>query len=331
MGAIDFTLPYWLLLLPLALLPLLPRKRDVIDFPWSGWIPADSTGSLLKAFWSGFAVLTFVFLIVALAGPGRSELQIERIGRGAELSILMDRSASMDTNVVQVELKAGELPRESHTKNDVVREALSDLINERPENRYSLSLFSVAPIHVAPFGDDPDIVLSGLSASGIGRGPNKTNMGLALVSAIERFDGRSFTGSRAILLVSDGGAKLDEVTREQIRTGLNRNRISLYFIYIQSGVNSPDLETVGIDADAATDEIALHLFFKQLGTEYKVFQADDPDSMAAAVTEIDQLQNLPLSYFEQIPRIDYSRWLYFAALGCCLALAGLTAVKLEQL
>ncbi len=330
MGSIDFTSPLWLILLPLSLLPLLSRSRDTVDFPYTDWLPVDITGAVINAIWLCVAVLTLCCLIVGLAGPGRSESHVERIGRGAELSILMDRSASMDAQIRRLAPEPGKAPKKTQTKNEVVRETLSWLVSQRPENRYSLTLFNVAAIHVAPFIDDSAIVQAGLAASGIGRGPNKTNMGLALLSAIERFDSRSYSGSRAILLVSDGGAKLDEQTRISIREGLDRNQISLYFIYIQSSPNSPELETVGTDADDAVEEIALHLFFKQLDTQYRVFQANDPESMAKAVTEIDQLQNLPLTYLEQVPRIDYSHWLFVAALTGCIALALLSAIKLEH-
>lgn len=331
MTPIDFSAPNLLLLLPLALLPVLPLARDAVAFSWSLLLPDDSIGKVINAIWRTLAVLTICCLILGLAGPGKSQSQIERIGRGAELSILMDRSASMDANVRRVELKAGEQARPSQSKNEVVREALSWLVNERPENRYALSLFNVAAIHVAPFGDDAELVQAGLAGSGIGRGPNKTNMGVALLSTIERFNDRSYTGGRAILLVSDGGAKLDELTRNRISEGLKQNRINLYFIYIQSSENSPDLESVGVDADETVDEVALHIFFKGLDTDYRVFQANDPESMADAVTQIDQQQNLPLTYFEQVPRIDYSRWLYLGALLSCVILTVLSLLKLEHL
>lgn len=331
MVPIDFTSPYWLLLLPLSLLPCMARGRDTTTMPWTGWLPADSIGARLNIIWMILSILLLIFLIIGLAGPGKSQISIERIGRGAELSIVLDRSASMDTNIRRLAPNPGEAAKATQTKNDVVRETLIWLINQRPENRYSLTLFNTAAIHVAPFLDDPAIAEAGLSASAIGRGPNKTNMGLALLSAIQRFDNRKYSGSRALLLVSDGGAKLDQRTRQDIREGLQRNQISLYFVYVQSSPNSPNLETVGKDPDTSIEEVALHIFFEQLGTEYRVFQADNPESMAAAVTEIDQLQNLPLTYQEQIPRLDYSNRLYLAALLCCAGLVLIGTVRLEQL
>lgn len=329
MSSLPFNLPYLLLLLPVALLPWIPRHRDTVAYPWLNWLPHDPVGRWAHLLWCLLATLCIASLILGLAGPHRSQTHIEKVGRGAELLVLLDRSASMDAHVRIVERKVGELARTNQSKNQVVRQALDWVIQERPENRYALTLFNVVPIHAAPFTDDSAMIRAALTASGIGRGPNKTNMGRALLSAIARYDERSFTGSRAILLVSDGGAKLDADTRKLIKEGLERNNISLYFIYIQSSDNSPDLETVGFDANPEVEEVALHLFFQGLSTDYRVYQANDSESMTKAVMQIDQQQNLPLVYTEVLPQTDYSHWFYRIALAGCLLLLFVNALRLE--
>src|SRR3989337_37174 len=40
-GVLDFEAPWALFLLPLAILPLLRRRRDSVTFPWLAWLPAD--------------------------------------------------------------------------------------------------------------------------------------------------------------------------------------------------------------------------------------------------------------------------------------------------
>ena len=331
MTPLEFTNPFVLLMLPLALLPLLRRRQDSLPFPWVGWLPADRLGEILQWLWKLAAMLAMAAIVLGLAGPGIREGRIELIGRGAEIAILLDRSSSMDATIRRNAPKLGEKARPSQSKNDVAREALTWLLRQRPENRFSLTLFNAASLRVAPFTDDVAIVQAGLDASDIGRGPSDTNMDLGLLAAIEGFEGRSYSGSRVILLVSDGGAKLEGEMRERIREGLERNRISLYFIFIRSDPNSPNLELVGTDADTLVEEVALHVFFANLDSEYRVFQADDPESMARAVAEIDQLQNLPLIYYERVPRIDYSRSFFVVALGFGLLLLGLAVTRLERL
>ena len=337
--AVDFAVPAALALLPLALLPLaplLPRLGARGDERVTGsvaWLAPDPLGTAAEGLWRASAALTIACLVVALARPASAETRIERVGRGAEILVLLDRSSSMDAQIRLPPPAVGEAPRASITKNGVVREALTRLVDERPGNRYALTMFNVAPMPAVPFGDDPALVRAGLAASGVGRGPSDTEMGRALVAAVETFDERAYTGSRAIMLVSDGGARLDGETRERVRRGLARNRVALYFVYIRSSPNSPELERVSTvaaeiaDDVAALEEIALHVFFGSLESEYRVFEADDPESMAAAVTRIDERQNLPLIGFERVPRVEHTRAWLVAALAGSVLLLGLSTLR----
>lgn len=331
MLALEFQNPWLLLLFPLALLPLLSGSQDEISFPWLEWLPVDVVGQRLQWLWQGLAAICIALLVLALAGPKSAESEIERIGRGAEISILLDRSASMDGEVKRPILRDYQSIQVQETKNGLARQALSWLLTQRPENRYALTLFSVVPMRIVDFTDDTGFLQAGLDATGIGRGPKETNMGIALLAAIDAFDQRPYTGSRAVLLVSDGGAKLDEQTRQSIQEGLQRNQISLYFIYVQSGINTPDFDLVGTDTSENSEEVELHLFFKGLGTKYQVFQADDLASMSEAVAIIDSQENLPLTYYEKRAGADYRRLLYLISLLGCIALAIMATLRVEAL
>ena len=331
--------PGALWLLPLALLPLatlwqrrpdrhvtVPRDAGRLH-PCTTALPDDPLGTFAESLWRTLAALTLAAAVLALAGPGRAESEVARIARGAELSILLDRSSSMDATIRRGPPVPGEAPRETVNKNTVVREALLRLIEERPDNRYALTLFNAAPLAVVPFLDDPEAVRAGLEASGIGRGPSQTDMGRALLAAIDGFAGREYVGSRAILLVSDGGARLDETTQAQISAGLSRERIALYFVYVRSSPNSPQLETVSTVEDTSVEEVALHVFFDGLDSEYRVYEAEDPDSMARVVEAIDAQQSLPLARFERVPRIDRTAAATAFALAGALALLALSTLR----
>lgn len=336
MPTIEFSNLLLLLLLPLGLLPFLKRQSDTLAYAWTELLPEDTVGRYVDWLRRILAALAIATVILGLSGPSRSEKTIERIGRGAEISIVMDRSSSMDRRIWRNGVGPNDKgkKRQSYitaavtlSKNDVVRGAISELLNQRPDNRYAFTLFNSAPMRVAPFTDNVSLVEAGLNASDIGRGPSETNMGLGLLAAIEAFEGRSYTGSRAIMLVSDGGAKLDESIRKNIADGLARNRISLYFIYIQSSLNSPNLELVGTDVDSTLEEVALHVFFQGLDSEYQVFQASDSESMDRAVKRIDEQQNLPLTFYERLPRIDYSPPLYTISIASIMLLLLLSALQ----
>ena len=205
--------------------------------------------------------------VVGLAGPGNSGTLVLRTGKGAEVLILMDRSSSMDANLLPKNVKSGgQFNASMPTKSQVVRELLSDFVARRKDDRFALMTFSTSPMLVAPFTQDHATVQAGLQATAIGRGLPDTLMGRALLAAIEQFEGRPYSGSRIVIVVSDGGAQLDDAQRQRIAAGLARQRIGLHWIYIRSGPNSPDLtQTDGGTLDSE-EEAALHAYFKTLAT-----------------------------------------------------------------
>lgn len=321
MMGFDFLQPLWLLLLPLALLPLLRRRSDTLVFSAVAWLPTDRIGRVTGFLWRAFAVAAMAALLVGLAGPGESGTQRLRTGIGAEILILMDRSSSMDANVVPKDVKAGgQFNSSMPSKSRIVRELLGDFVTHRPADRFALMTFSTSPMLVAPFTQDHDTVQAGLKATGVGRGLPDTLMGRALLAAIDQFAGRPYSGSRIVIVVSDGGAQLDEAQRKRIAAGLAREKIGLYWIYIRSGPNSPDLTSEASGTLNSEEELALHTFFRSLATPYRLYQTDDSAAMAAAMAEIDRQQNHPLSFHERVPRLDFGAGFYLAALLCCAGL-----------
>jgi mxaC protein len=204
-------------------------------------------------------------------------------------------------------------------KAQVARELLSQFVTRRPDDRFSLMYFSNRPLGVVPFTQHDAVMQAGIAAGAIGRGLADTDVGRGLIAAIAQFDQRAYSGSRIMLLVSDGGAHLDAETMQRIRFGLARNRIALYWIYLRS-YNSAKLDSTEPRWENAP-EMALHRFFQTLQTPYRVYQAEDPGELSRAVADVERQQNLPLDFMEQIPRQDYSRvFLAVAAFSCAMLL-----------
>jgi mxaC protein len=322
---LAFENPWVLALLPLALLPLWRRRRDTLAFPSVAWLPPDRIGRIIGWLWPMFAVLALASSIFALAQPGRPQTQVQRTGTGAEILVLLDRSRSMDDRMLPANWREldpsvllyhlGRGPQ----KAQVARELLSQFVTRRPDDRFSLMYFSNRPLSVVPFTQHDAVMQAGIDAGAIGRGLANTEVGPALLSAIAQFDQRAYSGSRIMLLVSDGGANLDDETMQRIRVGLARNRIALYWIYLRS-YNSAKLDSTEPRWENAP-EMALHRFFQTLPTPYRVYQAEDPESLSRAVADVGRQQNLPLDFMEQIPRQDYSRgFLAIAAFSCAILL-----------
>jgi mxaC protein len=128
------------------------------------------------------------------------------------------------------------------------------------------------------------------------------------------------------LMVSDGGARLDDATKQRLRAAVLRNRVSLAWIYLRS-VNGPQLDTPG-DASEAVPEIALHRFFQTLPAGYRSYEAQDSAAVAQAVADVGRQENFPLDYSERVPRRDFSRFALAVATACCALLLAVRAVTL---
>ena len=333
--ALDFAQPWALLLLPLALLPLLPRRREMLGFPWLAWLPADRAGRIAGWLWRALAALALLAIVLALAAPGTPQTEVMRTGHGAEILLLMDRSRSMDDRMLPSDWRSIDPASLRHQtrsrgpqKAQVMRDLLMRFVQQRPDDRFAVMFFSARPIHVVPFTQHDEAVMAGIAAGAVGRGLSETDVGRALLAAAAQFDHRSYSGNRIVLLVSDGGARLDEQTRQRLRADFSRNRIALYWIYLRS-IGGPVLDDAGT-GDEIAPELALHRFFQTLPTPYRAYQADAAEDLEKAIIDVGARENFPLEFAERVPRRDYGRHcLALAALCCVLLLLGHSLVLRE--
>ena len=332
---LDFLHPWALLLLPLVVLPLLRARHDTLPFSHLPWLPPDLAGRILAWLRTAATMLAIVCIVVGLANPGRPQTQVMRTGRGAEIVVLIDRSRSMDNRMLPPNwrtidpiIRTQQAWNGGPQKSKTARELLSDFVAQRPEDRFSLMFFSGGPLPVVPFTQHGAVVQAGITAGGTGPGLSSTDVGRALLAAIAEFDAREYTGSRAILLVSDGGAQLDRPTRQRITAGMRRNRIALYWLYLRS-INGASLDDGDPQADAIA-EVALHHFFQSTGTPYHAYQVSEPKDLVQAVADVGKQQNLPLDYLERVPRQSHERVCFASGALACLVLLGFSALQLRR-
>jgi mxaC protein len=305
-----------LMLLPLALLPLLRTGRKSLAYSWLPQLPPDPMSDVLEWLLRSLGVLALAALILGLAGLYRSEESIQRIGRGAQIVLLLDRSSSMDQpfNLQQI------FDTSHPSKENVARGLLAKFVAGHPEDMFGLVEFSTNPIRVLDFTQKQDVIQAAIAAAGIGRGLWETDMGRGLEAALDYFAGIPYTGSRVIVLVSDGGANLDPETGERIANLMRRYRVGLYWLYIRS-FRSPGLFVPVPPRELDTmPELALNAFFKNLGTPYHPFEADNPHALQQAIADIGQLENHPLRYEDILPRRNLSEYCFGASLLCCVIL-----------
>jgi mxaC protein len=192
---------------------------------------------------------------------------------------------------------------------------LSQFVAARRHDQYAMLVFSTRPIQVLPLTDKTAPIQAAITAGNVGRGLTDTDVGRGILAAARLFDDRPYTGSRLVLLISDGGARLDLAARKRIANLLQRNRVALYWIYISSR-NAP---AIGVASnDDVLDETApartLHAFFSTLETPYRLFDVEDPNALATAIAEVNRLQSLPIRSFDLVPRERVAGVFYFLGL-----------------
>lgn len=334
--SIGWAHPAWLCLLPLALLPLWRDGRATQRHSWLALLPADRPSVLLKWLLRVLGAFAIASIVVALAGMYRAEYAVERVGQGAEIALLLDRSRSMDERFVSSSASVnGPTPGSAAwyaynqqdqsvrvSKGQAARQLLGEFAASRQQDRFAMAVFSTLPIRVLDFTQKTDVVQAAIAAGEIGRGLGETDIAAALLEGLRFFDDRPYTGSRIVLLVSDGGDHIEPGVRQLIVDRLQAQRVSLYWIYIRSA-RSPGLHANAGDAPGTADtvpEIFLDRFFQSAGVPYRAYEAENPEALKRAIADVGRLENLPITYQDLVPRRDLSAHAYALALAAVLLL-----------
>ncbi|NEU11362.1 VWA domain-containing protein [Methylobacterium sp. BTF04] len=310
--------PLILWLLPLALLPLWRSAQRLVPVASIAAGPADGLSRAIGWTLRLAGLLAIGGLILALAGPYRNGETVTRTGIGAQVSILVDRSGSMN------ETFAGRQPSGAEeSKAAASRRLLGDFVGSRAHDQFAVTAFSTAPMLVVPMTDRHEAVRAAIRA--IDRpGLDYTNVARGLAMGLSQFGTQGAQVSRALLLVSDGAAVIDPRVQGDLRAAFAKIRPNLYWLFLRTkGSPSISDKPVGEDTPQAAPERHLDLFFKSLGTPYRAFEAEGPEAVAAAIRQIEALERDPIPYTEQRPRRDLSGFAFGLSLfGLVLLVAG---------
>jgi mxaC protein len=313
--------PWVLVGVPLLLLPLLISIQRRQGYPSLMEIVPDPLSRVADIGMHVVGVATIAALLAGIGGLHLKGQTVERVGEGAHVVLLLDRSSSMDDNFAGSRPGAGE-----DSKSAAAKRLLRDFVQRRPHDRFGVAAFSTMPMFVLPISSHKDAVLAAIDA--ITRpGLAYTNVGLGLSLGLSMHELDLTPASRAILLVSDGAAVIDRRVQEKLRAQVAKRPVNLYWLYIRTagapGIFDPPGDTP--DTPQALPERHLNIFFQSLKVPYRAFEAENPQAVADAITEIDKLERNPIRYQERIPERQLSKFAY------ALAIAGLLALLIAKL
>ena len=317
---LQWSQPYLFLLLPLIVLPWINHNQEK-TIAWAEFVPVDPLSKVIGITLKTLASIVLAALVFALAGPYEPEKKVERVGEGAEIVLLLDRSRSMDDAFAVKTQAALVSVGNKDSKRRVARSYLAEFVKKRPDDRFGFVLFSSQAIKLLPLTYNKESVLATINANALGKGLKDTNMSDALIKAAEMFDGQVYRGSRIVLLVSDGGQLLTDEAKKQIATLYKQMNLTINWIYM-SATHGVTLGEGGDDSYLWQDlpERKLHKFFESMGTPYHAFEAKSLDAFAKAMDEIDRQQYQTLIVEETLPREPKHQPFYWLAMIAMLLL-----------
>ena len=321
----SFSLPWLLWLLPLALVPLVFQRAHSKSYSWLDMLPADPLSDLIGLILKVLAVLALLFIVLGLSAPHTNQQEVERIGVGAQIGLVLDRSASMDDPFSgATENALGE------TKSAAAARLITQFVQSRKNDMLGMITFSNSAMYVLPLTENKEAMVAAVRATA-GNALFQTNIGSGLTSGASLFEKMPDSGSRAIILLSDGGGRIGAEAQQKIRDWFDRLHINLYWIVLRQpgGLSIFDKNYAPNPDKALPPEIELDEFFKTMKTEYHAYEADDPKSLQLAIEDINHKEKKPIKYLEKIPGKDLSNLCFIIAAFMIALLLGIKYLEVN--
>ena len=322
----SFSLPWLLWLLPLAMLPLVFQRAHSKSYSWLDMLPADPLSDLIGLILKVLAVLTLLFIVLGLSAPHTNQQEVERIGVGAQIGLVLDRSASMDDpfSGATAENSLGE------SKSAAAARLITQFVKSRQNDMMGMITFSNSGMYVLPLTENKETMVAAVRATA-GNALFQTNIGGGLTMGAGLFENMPDSGSRAVILLSDGAGRIGADAQQKIRDWYDRLHISLYWIVLRQpgGLSIFDKNYAPNPDKALPPEIELYDFFKTMKTDFHAYEADDPKSLQQAIDDINRKEKKPIKYLEKIPGKDLSNICYIIAALMILLLLGIKYLEVN--
>jgi len=316
--------PWALLLLPLALLPFWLKGHQGKVYTWLEMMPEDKLSDRLNLAIKVITSLLLASIVLALANPRGHDEKVQRTGKGAQTVMVIDRSVSMDHpfagdnsgNVAEI-------------KSVTARRIITQFIDSRPDDMMGVVGFTNSALYGIKITSNRDAIHSAILAA-TSPSLNQTNIGAGLTEGVGLFDKIENSGSRAIILLSDGAGKLSPRVKYLLSKRLKERKLSIYWIMLREP-GEPSIFTKEVyEEERVPNSIVLHKYFQALGLTYKAYEADNPETLQSAISDINAREKKTIKYTETIAGYDYSRVFIIIALIFGLLLLAIKNLRIHD-
>ena len=151
-----------------------------------------------------------------------------------------------------------------------------------------------------------------------------------LTEGIGLFDNIENSGSRAIILLSDGAGKLSPRVKFLLSKRLKERKLSIYWIMLREPGEPSIYSKEEYAEERVPNSIVLHKYFQALGLTYKAYEADNPETLQSAISDINAREKKAIKYTETIAGYDYSRVFIIIALVLGLLILAIKNLKIHD-
>ncbi len=223
----NFITSWVLIFLPLAIVPLLIGQSNQNIYPWNKMIFQDSLSKIISFLLKILSSLIICLIILAISEPYSNQKIIYKVGEGAQIGLVLDRSASMDEP-----FSSGDNNTVGETKSAAASRLIIDFFESRSNDMVGVITFSNSAMYVLPLTQNKDAIKAAVNATA-GNALFQTNIGAGLTSSAKLFTDVDDSGSRAVILLSDGAGRIDANTQQKIRDWFDRFQIGIYWIVLK--------------------------------------------------------------------------------------------------
>ena len=158
----------------------------------------DLVSRIISLFFKIVSTVIILLIILTLSEPYADQEIVLKEGKGAQIGLVLDRSASMDDHF------AGGDDNKSiaETKSAAASRLIVDFFNSRTDDMVGVITFSNSAMFILPLTNNKEAIRAAVSATA-GNALFQTNIAAGLSSSAELFTSIENSGSRAVILLSD--------------------------------------------------------------------------------------------------------------------------------
>jgi len=286
----NFTFEYPLVFLLVVLFFICSKycKPQGISIYFPNMMMLQKASSKSRWFLNSLKILSFIFLIIALASPIKEDDIIVKNDKGYEISLILDASGSMS----------------EYNKFGIVKEIVEDFVDQRKHDKLALSIFADFAYVAVPLTYDKKSIKRLLKRLEVGiAGKQRTALYEALFLSSNLFK-TSKSKEKIAILLTDGMDNTESIPLDVAIKTAKKYKIKVY--------------TVGVgNAGRDFNPSVLQKISKETGGKY--FSANTIEKLKEIYSTINKLEKSEIKSDKYVKKTYYFQYILALALVFLLA------------